>query len=58
MKDLFDSNSGFKQQLNGITNLFTGTFESIQNYALFVLLQFVTNYEGLIAVVYTLSQLV
>jgi hypothetical protein len=54
MKDLFDSNSGFKQQLNGITNLFTGTFESIQNYALFVLLQFVTNYEGLIAVVYTI----
>ena len=54
MKDLFDSNSGFKYQFNSITSTFTSAFQGIQNYTLFVLLQFVTNYEGLIAVVYTI----
>jgi hypothetical protein len=55
MKNLFDSNSDFKQQWSKIViKTIATTFEQLQSYFLFILLQFVTNYEGIIAVIYTI----
>jgi len=55
MKNLFESNLDFKHQWpQAITNICATAFEKLQSYFLFILLQFVTNYEGIIAVLYTI----